>query len=258
MSEATDAGGTAREVQAALASVADPERAIGAARFFKTAPGEYGEGDRFIGVTVPATRAVVKRFVALPVTEVAELLDSDMHEHRLAGLLILVKQFDRASAPRTRDDAARTRLADFYLHAVRRGRVNNWDLVDASAPTLLGSYLVDRSRDVLFELAGSDMLWERRVAVVATYGLIQRGDASTTLALAAELLDDREDLMHKAVGWMLREVGKRVDRALLIRFLDENAGRMPRTALGYATEHLDAEVRAAYRRADRPATAGPA
>lgn len=240
---------------AALAEVANPERAIGAARFFKTGPGQYGEGDVFIGVTVPATRAVVKRFAALPLDEVNVLLASIVHEHRLAALLILVRQFEAAS---TRDDATRTRLAEFYLDALRRGRVNNWDLVDTSAPTLLGRYLVDRPRDALFELAGSESLWERRTAMIGTYGLILENDASTTLELAARLLGDREDLMHKAVGWMLREVGKRVDRALLIRFLDENAGRMPRTALSYATEHLDPDLRAHYRQAGRAATAGPA
>lgn len=247
MGETTDARGTAEDVRSALAAVADPARARGAARFFKTGPGQYGEGDLFIGVTVPATRAVVRRFVDLPIREVAVLLDSDVHEYRLAGLLIMVAQFDRASASGSRDGATRTRLAGFYLDAVRRGRVNNWDLVDASAPTLLGRYLVDRPRDVLVELAASATLWERRVAIIATYGLILHGDASTTLELASGLLDDPEDLMHKAVGWMLREVGKRVDPALLIRFLDENAGRMPRTALSYATEHLDPEVRAQYR-----------
>lgn len=238
---------TAAQARAALAELADPELAVGVARFFQTGPGQYGEGDVFIGLKVPVIRTVVKRFAALGLPEVTGLLDSEVHEHRLAGLLILVTQFERASKPATRDDDARARLAGFYLEAVRRGRVNNWDLVDASAPTLVGEFLVDRPREVMFELAGSEVLWQRRVAMVGSYGLILHGDASTTLELAALLLDDREPLMHKAVGWMLREVGKRVDRALLLAFLDEHAGRMPRTALSYATEHLDPGVRAAYR-----------
>jgi 3-methyladenine DNA glycosylase AlkD len=242
-----DQNRTAAEVQAALAAVSSPENAVGAARYFKSGPGEYGEGDVFIGVRIPALRAVVKRAADLSPTEVELLLDSPVHEHRLAGLLILVKQYERASSARTRDDAERIRLSERYLNAVRRGRVNNWDLVDSSAPILLGDYLFDRPRDVLFELAASDSLWQRRVAMLATYGLILRGDASTTLELAALLRDDREDLMHKAVGWMLREVGKRVDRQLLLDFLDEHAKRMPRTALSYATEHLDPELRAHYR-----------
>src|SRR5687767_11179640 len=173
----TDA--TAADVRDALAAVSSPERALGSARFFKTGPGEYGEGDVFLGVSVPATRLVVKRFADLPTGEVAELLDSAVHEHRLAALLLLVGQFVRASKPQTRDDARRRELADFYLAAVRGGHVDNWDLVDSSAPTLLGGYLLDRPRDVLFELAASDVLWHRRVAVIATAAFINSGDAST-------------------------------------------------------------------------------
>jgi 3-methyladenine DNA glycosylase AlkD len=241
----TDA--TASDVTDALAAVATAERAEGAARFFKTGQGEYGDGDVFLGVTVPDTRKVVRRFAGLPLPEVDVLLDSGVHEHRLAGLLILVVQFERASAVRTRDDTARRELAAFYLAAVRRGRVNNWDLVDSSAPTLLGGYLLDRPRDVLFELAGSDVLWHRRVAVIATAGFINAGDASTTLDLAERLLGDRADLMQKAVGWMLREVGKRIDRGVLAGFLEKHAASLGRTALSYATEHLPAQERARYR-----------
>jgi 3-methyladenine DNA glycosylase AlkD len=240
---------TAADVTAALAEVADRQDALNLQRFFKTGPGEYGEGDHFIGVRVPQLRAVVKRFPALPLEQLDELLDSEVHEHRLAGLVILNGQFARASRPKARDDAERKRLADFYLAAVRRGRVNNWDLVDASAEFVLGEYLIDRSLDVLDELAASEVLWERRVAVLATFAFIKHGDAGPTLDLAKRLLDDREDLMQKAVGWMLREVGKRVDRAQLLGFLDQNAARMPRTMLSYATEHLDPDARAAYRAA---------
>jgi 3-methyladenine DNA glycosylase AlkD len=248
MKDTADGGKrTAADLVSRLAAVSSPERAVTSASFFKARPGQYGEGEVFIGVSVPATRAVVKHFADLSLGDVSELLGSVVHEHRLAGLLILVKQYEQASSVRRRDDAARGRLSDFYLAAVRAGRVNNWDLVDSSAPTLLGDYLFDRPRGVLVELAGSSILWERRVAIIATQGLIMRGDASTTLELAATLLNDREDLMHKAVGWMLREVGKRVDRELLIEFLDEYATRMPRTALSYATEHLDSELRAHYR-----------
>ncbi|MET4637478.1 DNA alkylation repair protein [Mycetocola sp. 2940] len=238
---------TATDVQDALAAVASPERAIGSARFFKTGPGEYGEGDVFLGVTVPDTRVVVKRFAELPLAEVDALLESPVHEHRLAALLILVAQFARASKPPKRDDAVRRERAAFYLAAVRRGRVNNWDLVDSSAPTLLGGYLLDRPRDVLFELADSDVLWHRRAAMIATAGFIYAGDASTTLELAERLQDDRADLMQKAVGWMLREVGKRIDRSVLTGFLDTHAALLGRTALSYATEHLPAEDRARYR-----------
>ena len=238
---------TAVQVMDALAEVSDADDAVFLRRFFKTGPGQYGEGDVFIGVRVPATRTVAKRFADLPLDEIGKLLDSDVHEHRLAGLVILNRLFERASRPKARDDVERGRLADFYLAAVRRGRVNNWDLVDGSAEFVLGEYLADRPRDLLFELAASEVLWERRVAVLSSFAFIKRGDPSTTLVLAERLLGDRADFMQKAVGWMLREIGKRVDRAVLLAFLDEHAAAMPRTMLSYATEHLSPAERAAYR-----------
>jgi 3-methyladenine DNA glycosylase AlkD len=247
----SETAGTASQVQADLAAIADAEDAAFLQRFFKTDPGEYGAGDQFIGVRVPQVRAVAKRAGSLPLSEIYVLLDSPVHEHRLAGLILVNTAVAQASAARTRDDAERERLALFYLAAVRRGRVNNWDLVDASAEFVLGEYLYDRPREVLVELAESEVLWQRRVAVLTTFGFIKHGDASTTLELAERLVDDRVDLMQKAVGWMLREVGKRVDRALLIAFLDANAGRMPRTMLSYATEHLERDARAGYRAVPR-------
>ncbi|WP_228805871.1 DNA alkylation repair protein [Nocardia cyriacigeorgica] len=231
----------------AIAEHADPADAVHLQRFFKTGPGEYGEGDVFIGVRVPATRTVAKRFAALALTEIDELLDSPVHEERLAGLIILNTRFERASKPRTFDEAARAEMVRFYLDAVRRGRVNNWDLVDVSAERIVGPWLLDKPRELLFELADSDSLWERRVALLSTFAFIKAGDASTTFALSERLLTDRHDLIQKALGWMLREVGKRVDRQLLIDFLDRHAAEMGRTALSYATEHLDPESRARYR-----------
>jgi 3-methyladenine DNA glycosylase AlkD len=238
---------TAVAVERALDAVASPDDARFLQRFFKTAEGQYGAGDVFVGVRVPQTRAVAKRFVDLPIAEVEVLLESAVHEHRLAGLLILCSQFTKASSPSGRDDAVRQIVADCYLKAVRRGRVNNWDLVDSSAEFLLGEYLVDRPRVLLFELARSESLWQRRVSMLSTFAFLKRGDASTTLHIADLLLADREDLIHKAVGWMLREVGKRVDRELLLAFLDTRAARMSRTALSYATEHLDPQLRADFR-----------
>jgi len=238
---------TADDVKAALAEAADPDDAVFLQRFFKAGPGQYGEGDVFIGVRVPKTRAVVKQLADLPLEEIDVLINSEVHEHRLAALVILNTQFARARATRRRDEGQLERLAAYYLAAVRRGRVNNWDLVDASAEFILGEYLLDRPRMILIELAESDNLWWRRAAVLSSFAFIKHGDASTTLELAALLLNDREDLMHKAVGWMLREIGKRVDRALLTDFLDAHAAQMPRTMLSYATEHLDAAVRAEYR-----------
>ena len=233
---------TAEDVRAALAEVADPADALFLQRFFKTGPGEYGEGDVFIGVRVPATRAVVRRFGGLPPAgldydEIDALLDSPVHEHRLAGALLLVRRYKK-------DPEA---VYDRYLAAVRRGRINNWDLVDASSEFIVGEHLADRDRALLDELAASGSLWERRVAVLATFQFIKKGDPSTTFALAERLLSDPEDLIHKSTGWMLREIGKRVSREQLTGFLDAHAAAMPRTMLSYATEHLDPAERAKYR-----------
>jgi 3-methyladenine DNA glycosylase AlkD len=228
---------TAADVRAALAELADPAAAAFAARYFKTGPGQYGDGDVFLGVKVPAVRAVLRRFRGLPLTEIDALLDDAEHEHRLAGALLLVAAYSGSPAE----------VVEHYLAAVRRGRVNNWDLVDASSGFILGPWLLGRDRSLLFELAASDSVWQRRVAVLATFEFIRHGDASTTLELAERLLGDREDLMQKAVGWMLREAGKRVPPAVLLGFLDAHAAAMPRTMLSYATEHLDAQVRAKYR-----------
>jgi 3-methyladenine DNA glycosylase AlkD len=234
---------TAEGVRAALAAVAEPDRVEGLRRFFKTGPGEYGEGDVFLGVTLPALRRAIRPFGALPLDEIDALLDDAEHEHRLAGVLLLVRRYP--SDP----DA----VVERYLAAVRRGRVNNWDLVDASSEFILGPWLQGRDRGLLLELAASESIWERRVAVLATFDFIKHGDASPTLDLAARLLGDRHDLIQKAVGWMLREVGKRVDRAILTGFLDAHAAAMPRTMLSYATEHLPPEDRARYRAMPRVA-----
>lgn len=230
---------TAEDVRAALAASADPADAVHLQRFFKTGPGEYGEGDRFIGVRVPATRAVVRRFRGLAPEEIERLLDDPVHEHRLAGILLLV-----AGYPRDPDA-----VFDAYLAAVARGRVNNWDLVDCSAEHIVGPHVRDgrAPQSTLDRLVASADLWERRVAVLSTFHFIKHGDGGPALRLAEQLLGDPHDLIHKAVGWMLREVGKRVSMHELTAFLDAHAARMPRTMLSYATEHLPPERRAAYR-----------
>lgn len=228
---------SARAVQRALAALANPRRAPLLQRFFKTGPGEYGEGDRFRGLTVPDVRAVVRAAGDVPTGELEKLLASPWHEDRLAGLLIAVRRGERG------DDAVRGELFRFYLAAARAGRVNNWDLVDASAAQVVGGWLFGRAdrRRVLERLAASNNLWERRIAVIATFHFIRRREFGETLRLAERLLGDPHDLMHKAVGWMLRETGNR-DRALLDEFLAEFAPRLPRTALRYAIEkHSPAE-----------------
>jgi 3-methyladenine DNA glycosylase AlkD len=225
----------ASAVRAALARVADPERARGLAGFFKTGPNEYGEGDLFIGITVPGQRAVAKAFRDLPLLEIGRLLHSRIHEERSTALMILAEQYRRGT---DREKTARVR---FYLANLRW--VNNWDLVDGSAHQILGHSLLTRDRKRLLVLARSKVLWERRIAMIATFAFILTGDATPTLEIARVLLSDEHDLMHKAVGWMLREVGKRVSEDQLREFLKRHVRAMPRTALRYAIERFSPRER---------------
>ncbi|BDI23194.1 hypothetical protein L3i23_19700 [Herbiconiux sp. L3-i23] len=250
------------DVKAEIDAVADPETGRFLQGFFKTGPGQYGEGDRFVGVRVPVLRRIAKGYTDLSPGDLRDLLDSAMHEHRLIALVILVGQWKASAAGRGDDGGVEVRhgrraeLHRFYLDTLRAGRVNNWDLIDASAEYLIGEYLLGEGADprkspLLDELAAAPSQWERRAAVLATFAFIKSGDPMPTLALAGRLLGDPEPLMHKAVGWMLREVGKRVSRDDLLGFLDANAGGMPRTMLSYATEHLAPDQRAAYRAVPR-------
>ena len=230
---------TAAAVQTALAQRADPARVPDLQRFFKTGPGGYAEGDRFRGLKVPQVRAVVRQAAALPIPEIETLLASPWHEDRLAGLLVVVHQFERAAEP------GRRVLHRLYLRAARAGRINKWDLVDVTAGRVVGAWLRHRPEGgrTLDRLARSESLWERRIAMLATSHLIGHGEFADALRLATVLRDDPHDLMHKAVGWMLREIGKR-DRAVLDGFLAAHAALMPRTMLRYAIEkHPPAERR---------------
>lgn len=205
--------------------------------FFKTGKGEYGEGDVFIGVRVPKVRAVVKLFAAaVSERDIEALLRSPVHEERLCGLLFWVCRFQKG------DEAARQRIVRQYLRF--KDRVNNWDLVDLSASYILGSWLLDKPRSELYRLASSPNMWHRRIAVVSCHAFIKRGDFSDILALAASLLDDEHDLMHKAVGWMLREVEKK-DEPTLRTFLRTHYARLPRTTLRYAIEKYPEKTRKA-------------
>ncbi len=224
-------------VRAELAALADPERAAFTARFLDIGPGGYGEGDALLGVPVPAQRRVARAARDLPLGEVADLLGSAVHEHRFTALVVVVERYRRG-----RDPALRAGLSRFYLD--HRAGVNNWDLVDVSAPDLLGGELVAGDRAILGELAGSERVWDRRIAIVSTHALIRRGELTETLALAERLMGDQHHLIHKAAGWMLREAGKR-DEAALVTFLEEHRAAMPRTMLRYAIERLPPERRAA-------------
>ena len=221
-------------VQKQLQTLADGRRASNFQRFFKTGPGQYGEGDRFIGLTVPQMRTTAKTFVGLPLAQVVKLLRSPIHEHRLTALMIMVLQFQKG------DETTRRAIYDLYLSNTRW--VNNWDLVDASAPYIVGAWLEKRSHAALMKLARSPVLWERRIAIVATQHLIRKGIFATTFDLAERLMADPHDLIHKAVGWMLREVYKR-DPASTVAFLEKHQHELPRTALRYAIERCDGPTR---------------
>lgn len=236
----SSARSTAQELERALQVLGNPARAKVSARFFKTGPGEYGEGDRFLGVPVPEQRKLAKRFIDLPLSEIERLLANPFHECRLTALLILVFQYERGTM------SERERIAKFYLR--NAGHANNWDLVDSSAPRILGVHLVGKNSDILRRLSRSSNLWERRIAIVATLAFIAHGEFDETLVIARAYFTDRHDLIQKASGWMLREVGKR-SRSTLTTFLDQEASRMPRTMLRYSIEHYPKSRRMTYLRA---------
>jgi 3-methyladenine DNA glycosylase AlkD len=229
------------QLQNELNELGDSVVADHSQRYFKTGPGEYGEGDVFIGVRVPVVRSVVRLYRDLSPGEIYELAQSPIHEHRLCAVLILAGQYKRSKNPTQQGE-----LFNLLLTLVAEGRVNNWDLVDSSAP-YVGGYLLQREDyPVLLEtLARSENLWERRTAVMLTSALIRVDVFEPTLILCRDLLTDPHDLIHKATGWMLREIGRR-NLAVLRLFLDEYAQVMPRTMLRYAIEHLDVPERAHY------------
>ena len=229
---------SAKQVIADLKALASVGKAAELQRFFKTGPGDYAEGDIFIGVVVPQTRKVAARYKDLPIIEIAKLTNSDIHEVRLCGLIILTNQFKRS-----KEVSERKKLFNFYLNELKSGNVNNWDLVDVTAPTL-GEYLLQLEDPiaVLNKLAKSKSLWERRVSVVFTFAFLRAGDLEPTYEMAERHLGDKQDLMHKAVGWLLREMGKR-DPGLLRSFLQEYCTQMPRTALRYSIEKFSKSER---------------
>lgn len=225
------------QVRAGLRRLASPAKAAALQRFFKTGKGEYGAGDIFLGVMVPGQRYVARQFAALPLEDIAELLAGPFHEERLTALLILVNRFARAAPPE------RKRIYAFYMR--HRKRVNNWDLVDLSAPYIAGPCA---PMATLERLARSRSVWDRRIAILATFHAIRQGDPAPALHIAEMLLADPHDLIHKAAGWMLREAGKRCGEGVLDSFLDPHAQVMPRTMLRYAIERLPEDRRRAWLR----------
>ncbi len=215
---------------------ANPKQAEILSGFFKTGKGEYGEGDKFLGIKVPVLRQTVKDFHDMTLTDLRQLLNSEYHEHRLSALFILTRQYKTADKPE--------KYVKFYLQNLKA--VNNWDLVDLSAPQILGDWLIDHDREILYRLAKNENLWEKRVAILATFAFIKNNDFKDTLKIAKMLLHEDHDLLHKAVGWMLREVGKR-DLAIEEEFLRNNDYRsMPRTLLRYAIEKFPEVKRQKY------------
>jgi len=225
---------TSKEIRQELEQYIDPVKREYLPKFFKTGKGQYGEGDQFLGIVVPNTRIVAKRHKDAPFEVMAELLQSEWHECRLCALLMLVERFKKC------DEKGKKEIYDFYL--TQTTRINNWDLVDLSAPGIVGDYLKDKPRDVLYRLADSSLLWEQRIAVVSTYSLIKNNDFIDIIALSERLLHHKHDLMQKAVGWMLREMGKR-DKDLLVQFLEKHCRTMPRTMLRYAIEKFPEDER---------------
>ena len=225
----------AKDLMTDLDKYTSDSDAIFLQRFFKTGPGEYGEGDIFIGVRVPDNRKVCKEYKNLALNEVQKLLESKIHEHRLAGVYILCYKCKKAN------EQEKQKIYDLYMQELANGQINNWDIVDMSCITIVGDYLINKKRDILYQLAKSKKLWERRVSIISTAAFIRNGDFSTTLDIADILLHDEHDLIQKAVGWMLREVGKRIDENILTDYLEKAAATMPRTMLRYACEKLSAD-----------------
>ncbi len=227
------------DLQNMLNQHASDTDAIFLQRFFKTGPGEYGEGDQFIGLRVPQTRRICRDFFDLSIDQIEIMLESPIHEHRLAGLIIMSNQVKSKKFPTSHKEL----LYELYLR--RTDRINNWDLVDTSCRDVVGRYLMDKPRDILYQLAESSDLWERRIAIVSTWEFIRHGDLDDTFRLSKALKNDKQDLIHKASGWMLREAGKK-DVNRLVEFLDENATTMPRTMLRYSIEKLPEAQRRYY------------
>ena len=223
-----------------LRDAARPEKIEVLSRFFKCGPGEYGEGDRFIGLTVPDNRAISKKYHDASLDEIASMLDEEIHEFRLAALLALVAKFGRE-----RDSTRQSEIVTFYLDHAER--INNWDLVDLSAPKIIGEYICESGRtDILDRLSRSSDLWEQRIAIVSTWTLLKNNITAPTIAISRRYLNHPHDLIHKATGWMLREMGKRGHEDMLYEFLDLHAYEMPRTMLRYAIEKLDGPLRKHY------------
>ena len=225
------------QIKRDLLQLGDPNRAKKLSGFFKTGKGQYGEGDLFLGIPVPEQRKVAKKYVDLSLNDIQELLNSKIHEHRFTALVILISKYRKA------EKSGKEEVFSFYLKNTEN--INNWDLVDLSAPKIVGEYLVNKDKSILYKLAKSNSLWERRISILSTFKFIDTNDFEDALNISELLLHDKHDLIHKAVGWALREIGKR-DQNVEERFLTKYCVQMPRTMLRYAIEKFDEEKRKIY------------
>ena len=227
------------DIKKELQSLKNPTQAKILQRFFKTGQGEYGEGDIFLGIKVPIQRQIVKKYFGISLKEVQELLKSEIHEYRLTALFILVKKYELS-----KNEISREKIFKVYIK--NKKHINNWDLVDLSAPNIVGNYLLDKDRKILYNFAKSDYLWTRRIAMLSCYTFIKNGESKDALKIAEILLYDKHDLIQKAVGWMLRELGKRVSQDIEEEFLKKYYKKMPRTALRYSIERFSDKKKRFY------------
>jgi len=225
------------KIKRELAQLGDPNRAKKLSEFFKTGKGQYGEDDFFLGIPVPEQRKVARKYIDLSLNGLQELLNSKIHEHRFTALVILISKYRKA------EKSGKEKIFNFLLK--NTGNINNWDLVDLSAPRIIGDYLVDKDRSILYRLAKSNSLWERRISILSTFIFIDNNDFEDALNISELLLHDKHDLIHKAVGWALREIGKR-DQNVEERFLSKHCLQMPKTMLRYAIEKFDEKRRIFY------------
>ncbi|MHB1347130.1 MAG: DNA alkylation repair protein [Candidatus Humimicrobiaceae bacterium] len=232
-----------KKLKEEVSNLGSPQKAKSSEWFFKTGKGEYAEGDKFAGLTTPESKAIAKKYAdLLDVEDLKELLISDIHEERIIAIILLKEKYKKG------DEKIKKKIFDIYIS--NTGHINNWDIVDISAEYIVGDYLENKEKDILFDFSRSALIWERRISIMSTFGYIKKGKPELTLKLAEILLDDKQDLIHKAVGWMLREIGKRCSQKILEEFLKKHYERIPRTALRYAIEKFPEPLRRKYLKGD--------
>ncbi len=224
-----------RKILKEIKESSDPERAKNSLWFFKTGPGQYGEGDKFLGLTMPQQRTIAKKYVNLPFSDIQKLIDSKYHEHRMVGLIILTYKYPKSEQKKE--------IYEFYIK--NYDRINNWDLVDVTAPRIVGAYLLEKNRKILYDFAKSNHLWKKRISIVSTFAFIDKKDFKDSIKIIEILLNDKHDLIHKACGWALREIGKKEEK-VLTNFLDKYHKIMPRTMLRYSLERLSEKQKKHY------------